>query len=93
MTLAPGQRIGCGADLHVCVQCRHHDPGAYNECRETNAEPVRDRDRANRCDWFAPGAAPGEGAADEAAGAAFPEETTAVTGPLSRPGDSAAPAI
>lgn len=42
----------CGADLHVCRNCSHHDPAAYNECREPNAERVGDRDRANRCDYF-----------------------------------------
>ncbi|UCE88018.1 MAG: hypothetical protein JSU66_12650 [Deltaproteobacteria bacterium] len=46
---------GCGADLHVCLNCAYHDPSAYNECREPNAERVSDRDRANRCDYFAPG--------------------------------------
>jgi len=67
--LAPSERIGfreacesCGADLHVCLNCRFHDPTAYNECREPNAERVADRDRANRCDYFAPG---GTGAAPE----------------------------
>lgn len=57
--LASGESIGyretctrCSADLHVCLNCAHHDPAAYNECRESNAERVRDRDRANRCDYF-----------------------------------------
>jgi hypothetical protein len=60
--LAAGERIGfsdrcerCDADLHVCRNCRLHDPNAYNECRESSAERVRDRDRANRCEYFAPG--------------------------------------
>lgn len=64
--LAAGERVGfrdecpgCGADLHVCLNCAHHDPGAYNECREPSAERVRDRDRANRCDYFTPSAASG----------------------------------
>ncbi len=59
--LAPGGRVGfrdecerCGADLHVCLSCAHHDPSAYNECREPGAERVSDRARANRCDWFQP---------------------------------------
>jgi hypothetical protein len=59
--LASGQRVGfrdtceaCSADLHVCRNCRHHDPSAYNECRESSAERVSDRERANRCDYFAP---------------------------------------
>jgi hypothetical protein len=60
--LGPGDRIGfqdecdgCGADLHVCRNCAHHDPAAYNECREPNAERVSGRERANRCDYFTPG--------------------------------------
>lgn len=47
----------CGADLHVCRGCGHHDASAYNECRETNAERVVDKERANRCDYFVPAAA------------------------------------
>lgn len=42
----------CGADLHVCLNCAHHDPSAYNGCRESSAERVADSDRANRCDYF-----------------------------------------
>lgn len=59
--LASGERIAfrdccprCQSDLHACRNCGHHDSGAYNECREPNAERVSDRERANRCDWFAP---------------------------------------
>jgi hypothetical protein len=68
--LASGERIGfrdecprCRADLHACRNCAHHDPAAYNECREPNAERVADRERANRCDWFAPRAGPAPGVA------------------------------
>jgi len=57
--LAAGERIGfrdtcdkCDADLHVCLCCIHHDSNAYNQCRESNAEWVSDRERANRCDYF-----------------------------------------
>jgi hypothetical protein len=60
--LSAGERVGfadtcesCNADLHVCRNCRFHDPSAYNECRESSAERVRDRDRANRCEYFSPG--------------------------------------
>ena len=59
--VASGERVGfrdecerCGADLHVCRNCAHHDPAAYNECREPNTERVSDRERANRCDYFSP---------------------------------------
>ena len=52
----------CGSDLHVCLNCAHHDVAAYNECRESSAERVAERDRANRCDYFRPEA--GERAAE-----------------------------
>jgi hypothetical protein len=61
--LASGERVAagdacprCGADLRVCRNCAHHDPGAYNECREPQAERIADRERANRCEWFTPAA-------------------------------------
>ena len=56
----------CSADLHVCRNCAFHDPSAYNECRESSAERVADRERANRCDYFSAGDRRG-GAAGEAA--------------------------
>jgi hypothetical protein len=74
--LAAGARVGfravcssCGADLHVCRNCLHHDPGAHNQCREPNTEWVTDRDRANFCDDFTPGEG-GGGDAARAAGVA-----------------------
>ncbi len=45
---------GCDADLHVCRNCRHFDPSKHNECRETQAEWVRAKDRNNYCDYFSP---------------------------------------
>jgi len=63
VVLASGERVAfrdtctrCGRDLHVCRNCAHHDPSAYNECRESSAERVGERERANRCDYFAPAA-------------------------------------
>ena len=44
----------CDADLHCCLNCRHHNPRVHNECEENQAEWVRDRDRANHCDYFDP---------------------------------------
>ncbi len=74
--LAAGETVGfrescdrCRADLHVCLNCAHYDPSAYNECREPNAERVLDRDRANRCDYFRPDAS-GGGASDSDGGRA-----------------------
>ncbi|WP_455381443.1 hypothetical protein [Salinispira pacifica] len=42
----------CGKDVHVCLNCRFYEPGVHWDCRETISEPVRDKDRANFCDFF-----------------------------------------
>lgn len=42
----------CGADLHVCLNCLFYSPGAYNDCREPQAERVVDKKRSNFCDFF-----------------------------------------
>lgn len=51
----------CHSDLHSCKNCEHHDLQAYNECRETQADVVREKDRANFCDYFRPSAKSGQG--------------------------------
>ncbi len=43
----------CHADLHCCLNCRFYDSGAYNQCREPQAERVIAKDRSNFCDYFA----------------------------------------
>ena len=58
----PGRRdecTACGADAHTCKNCQHYDRSAYNECREPQAEVVREKDRANFCDFFYPSAGDG----------------------------------
>jgi hypothetical protein len=42
----------CGKDLHACCNCRFHKAGARWDCAETIDEPVVDKERRNRCDWF-----------------------------------------
>lgn len=42
----------CGEDCHVCKNCEFYDPTSYNECREPSAEVVREKDRANYCEYF-----------------------------------------
>jgi hypothetical protein len=44
----------CHAELHVCRQCRFYDPRVEGRCREERAEEVREKERANFCDWFKP---------------------------------------
>ena len=69
--VTPGEPLGfranceaCQADLHVCLSCEHHDPQAYNECREPNAERVLDKDRGNRCEYFRSGTGEAAGTSD-----------------------------
>lgn len=45
---------GCRADVHVCKNCEFWDVKAYNECREPQADVVKEKDRANFCDYFSP---------------------------------------
>lgn len=62
----------CHADLHVCLNCQFYDPAVYNECHESNAERVLEKDRSNYCDYFSTGtglprsSAPAANPADEA---------------------------
>lgn len=42
----------CGADLHICLNCRFYSETAHNKCTEVKAEFQRARDRANFCDYF-----------------------------------------
>ena len=53
----------CRADVRVCKNCQFYDAKVYNECRETSAEVIREKERANLCDYDQPGSA---GGADKA---------------------------
>ena len=55
---------GCGRDLRACVQCRHHDPAYNNACRETEADPVAEKERRNFCEFFEPGEGTGSKSTD-----------------------------
>ena len=44
----------CSAELHVCKLCEFYDVTKAKHCRETIAEEVRDKERANFCDYFKP---------------------------------------
>lgn len=51
----PGRREECphcGGDLHICRHCKFYDRAAYNECLETQADRVVEKDRSNFCDYF-----------------------------------------
>ena len=42
----------CHVDLHVCRACEFYESGVHNDCRETSAEYVTDKERRNFCDYF-----------------------------------------
>lgn len=52
----------CHSDVHVCKNCKFYDPKVYNECNEPQADVIREKDRANMCDYFQPGGGSGGGA-------------------------------
>ena len=44
----------CDRPVHACLNCEFYDRAYNNQCRETQAERIVDKDRANFCDFFAP---------------------------------------
>ena len=44
----------CHADLHVCRACEFYESGVHNDCRESSAELVTEKERSNFCDYFRP---------------------------------------
>lgn len=44
----------CHAELHACRMCGFYDTSKAKHCRETIADEVKDKVRANFCDYFQP---------------------------------------
>jgi hypothetical protein len=44
----------CGRDTKVCKGCIFYDKNSNNECRESQAERVVEKERSNFCDYFKP---------------------------------------
>ena len=42
----------CGKDAKVCLNCKFYSPGSHWDCSESIREAVREKDRANFCDFF-----------------------------------------
>lgn len=42
----------CGADIRCCKNCAFYEEGAHYDCRETINELVRDKEKANFCEYF-----------------------------------------
>jgi hypothetical protein len=43
----------CGADVHVCKNCRYYAPGKPNDCAVPGTEFIKDREAMNFCEEFA----------------------------------------
>ena len=56
--------IHCSADLHCCAQCQFYQAASSVDCREPQAELVKDKDRANFCDFFAAASHVGRSSSD-----------------------------
>ncbi len=54
----------CRNDMRSCKNCRFHDPGAHNECSETIAEYIQDKERGNFCGMWEPFSGEREAAED-----------------------------
>ncbi len=44
----------CHADLHVCKMCRYFNPRVSEKCDHEIAEPARDFEIANFCQYYKP---------------------------------------
>lgn len=44
----------CHAEQHVCKLCQEYNVNISGACEEDRAEEVRDKERANFCDYFSP---------------------------------------
>ena len=44
--------LSCGADLRCCLNCLFYDLAVSKHCRETVADLVREKAKANFCDYF-----------------------------------------
>ncbi len=44
----------CHAYLHVCRMCKFFASGVPKQCREEDAEEVKEKERPNFCDYFRP---------------------------------------
>ncbi len=42
----------CRSDVKVCLNCVFYSPGSHWDCRESIPEAIREKDKANFCDFF-----------------------------------------
>ena len=46
----------CMSDIRCCKNCQFYDTKAYNECRESQADRITEKEKANFCDYYKFGA-------------------------------------
>ena len=82
----------CKASLHACRLCEFYKTSVAKQCREPIAEEVKDKERANFCDYFKP--RPGAYIAPDSAAARARTELEAMFGGGATPpaGDESTPA-
>jgi hypothetical protein len=56
----------CRVELHACKMCEWYSIAVAKHCREPVAEEVKDKERANFCDYFKPRANAFQPVSDEA---------------------------
>ena len=59
LDLEPAQKIlrhdeceKCKAYLHCCKMCQYYDVSSYNDCRESNAERIVEKETPNFCSYY-----------------------------------------
>jgi hypothetical protein len=46
--------VHCIRDIKVCLNCVFYEELHFHACRESQAEWVREKDKANFCEYFSP---------------------------------------
>ncbi len=46
--------LTCHAESHVCRMCEFYDTRKAENCSEPRADPPKDKQRANFCEYFQP---------------------------------------
>ncbi len=44
--------LGCSKATRVCKNCQWYDTGRTHQCAEAILEPVKEKERANYCEFF-----------------------------------------
>lgn len=55
LTVKTGRRDECpfcNADIHCCLNCTFYDRTASKQCREPMTELMKEKNKANYCDYF-----------------------------------------